>query len=337
MVILNVYYINMQKNSATKQLQAALVIDGAYLMIGAKDYAKNMLPFFQSPEGITEFVSRISLGLVRLIKNVPSDKLSIGLASKLIDAPTIDGCDFSSKHLLYALAESGSGQKYSPDGIIRNVWKDFSLRENLHKYKEHGLKCDNCGSITRKKVQAGVDVGVAVRICEIIIESLIPGAESTKKKDTIVLIAGDRDFKDVMTLCEKYFPNLYLLGFKENTNENIQEHCAGFFDLRDILQLKENPFVLKEIPILNKSVTVGVNGIVNTIDQKNFCELLQSNGISIAKVKWQIDKFNSRNSFAFLMFSSQEEADKAIKFVCKDNNTLNRLMLLLAGNVEQKL
>lgn len=311
--------------NSKKKLQAALIIDGAYLMISANIHAKHLLPLFQSSEGVAEFENRLSTGFVKMLKTIPQDQLSPNIYNKVSEAPAVNGATFESKHLLYAMTESNTGQKYSPEGVVREAWRDFSIRENLHKYKEHGVKCSKCGYMNIKKVQAGVDVGVAVRICEILLESSYSSGsvdQQNKKNDAIILIAGDRDFKDVMDLCMKYFPNLFLIGFRENTQEIIMKHCVGFFDMRDVLLIQEKPVSL-QTPCPNRNCVVGVHGLTNTIDQTTFCELLQSNGVTPGKVKWQQDMYHPENSYVLLFCSSKEEADKALNFV------KNRIILIL--------
>jgi len=287
-------------------INSALIIDGAYLMISAKYNDYPMWSMLQTKEGVKNFTKQLSQNLAISCRKLDKDKLSKSIISVLNNGDA--SMNFLIKHILYAVNDSG----FSPEGIQKEAWEGFSVPDNIHKYKGHTVSCRKCGQQTSMKVQAGVDVGIATRIAEILLENAT--CAKADRISAIVLIAGDRDFSDIMQLCNKYSTSIFLLGFKDNVDQGIKKIAVEFFLLQNLVK----PVNIKPIrmPMPKKdSPVVVVKGVSVEFGQEEFVQILNSYEVRPTRIVWSDNFYKPENVYIVLAFDLIEDATKCIDCV----------------------
>lgn len=101
------------------------------------------------------------------------------------------------------------------DGMTKNEVFYLKLQKigveiDMREYKKKEFNCSKCKNTGIQKVQAEVDVAIAVKMMEF--------AQNPNVK-TITLFAGDRDFFDAVKYAqEEFFKPVTIIAFKENVS-----------------------------------------------------------------------------------------------------------------------
>lgn len=99
------------------------------------------------------------------------------------------------------------------DGMTKNEklytkFQSIGAEIDIREYKFKTYHCSECKNTNNYKVQAEVDITIAVKLINF---SRMPNVE------TITLVAGDRDFIDSIRYAqENFYKDITIVGFKEN-------------------------------------------------------------------------------------------------------------------------
>jgi len=281
-------------------MKARLIIDGAYLLISTKTHYNEILCLFKYKEGVKTFLQHLSDNILKTLKE--TNNLSAELSKKFNE---VDKLVFSKKHILYSVDGI-----HNPEMIFKEAWEDFGVMEDVHHYKIKNAQCKKCGEVVPSKIQSGVDVGITTRLAEAVLLNKIGKEE--EKSDVIVLVAGDKDFKDILNFCMKYKENVILVGYNENTDKEIRKLCVRYMDIKDLVKA----------PPINKMQFIGmyktlleIRNISNDYKESAFLNLLKENTINILKHKWVPDRNNPNEIYALLYFNSEIQAIQAMTLV----------------------
>ena len=287
-------------------IQAAIIIDGAYLMIGGSHEHSEVLPFLSSRAGVEALLTSFSQELMNVMQKTEKKNLPVGVARKLASA---EGkgyetyINFAVRHFVCAYAIS-KGKRYYPERVVPEVWTDFAIGQNLHTYKHKHTKCQHCKNNTTLKVQSGVDIGVATRLSEELIE-----AGAGNGRDIILLVAGDNDFKDIMELCMKKTRNLFLAGFIESAHViSAPKYCVNFTDITKLVQSNMGLLPAAFAPSVDFLVKINVQQKDAKLEQ--FKEFLVMCQVVPKKIDWDQK---------ILYYQSKEEANNAVGLVFMAN------------------
>eukprot|EP01022_Parablepharisma_sp_SALTPOND_P000794 TRINITY_DN105051_c0_g1_i1.p1 TRINITY_DN105051_c0_g1~~TRINITY_DN105051_c0_g1_i1.p1 ORF type:complete len:342 (-),score=26.78 TRINITY_DN105051_c0_g1_i1:514-1437(-) len=286
-------------------LEASIIIDGAYLMVGATKEHPEIASFFATEEGVNKFVDAISRALAVEIQLLPAKDLPPTLAKKLRAADLIK-IRFSTRHFLcaYVLRDN---RRYYPEKVNPAAWKSFNFEQNLHTYKTKTVKCPRCSKEIHTKVQSGVDVGVATKLCEELVYN--GGNIGKSQSDIVVLVAGDNDFKDIMALCMNLKGNLFLLGFAESAHVISQrKYCLKFFDILSLLKAGQEQILSLSSTSPSTDYLLKIKVLEKGVQATAFQEFLEALGISPKSIDWDLkvlryetktDAYNALNCVLF--------------------------------------
>ncbi len=95
--------------------------------------------------------------------------------------------------------------------------KGPKMRVMLYSLKDLYVECPTCGHSVVRKVQKGVDVGVA---------TLIVKLASQDRYDRVVLAAGDGDFEDAIAYAkETLHKEVWLCGYEGSVSADLQSYA----------------------------------------------------------------------------------------------------------------
>ncbi len=273
-------------------------------MISANTRAIDISNLVSTKEGVSIFHTLLLQNLIKKLKSIPQERITPDLSRKL--SMGVTHINIKASHLLYSETKS-----HSPEKVNKEAWAGFALANNVHKYKSRSMRCNKCKEKGSVKVQAGVDVGVATRLAEVVLGN-VTAKRPEDITDLVILIGGDRDFKDMLDLCKRFQANVFLVGFKENVYEGIKESVANFFDIRDLLEgMPKLPSRL----VRPRNVVVKVKGYSLIYRQEEFLRLLSNSGILPQVRDWKEDRDQPGFAYILLAFCSEDEAKEAIDFV----------------------
>ncbi|MDD5956382.1 MAG: NYN domain-containing protein [Lachnospiraceae bacterium] len=113
--------------------------------------------------------------------------------------------------------------------------KGPGIRVKLYDIKEKNVRCTECNTSFKIKVQKGVDVGIAV--CAM---------RYFSRYDVIVLSAGDGDFEDfIRYIVEEKDKQLYIAGFDSNISSDLQQFSSANYLLDEHYDEVSNDRVIK--------------------------------------------------------------------------------------------
>jgi len=163
-----------------KTKKAALLIDGAYFEIGVNLYKRRSNNnLIWSPQAVEMLLQKLQF---------------------------ICGVEFVSRKFITAETEETNSKPHKK--MLHHSLKQNQISVDIRDFKKKEELCPFCKRTYERNVQAEVDVAIAVSICEEIFY------KTKNPVDTIVLIAGDRDFKDALKSCiEKKQVDVILIGF----------------------------------------------------------------------------------------------------------------------------
>ena len=162
-----------------KTKKAALLIDGAYFEIGVNLYKRKFNSIVWSPQAIEMLLQKIQF---------------------------IAGVEFTSRKFITAETDESNSKPHKK--LLHHSLKQNQISVDIRDFKKKEELCPYCKKTYERCVQAEVDVAIAVSICEEIFY------KTKNPVDTIVLIAGDRDFKDALKdAIEKKQVEVILIGF----------------------------------------------------------------------------------------------------------------------------
>lgn len=91
------------------------------------------------------------------------------------------------------------------------------MRVKLYQLKDLHSTCPGCGQVFERKVQKGVDVGVA---------TLLVKLASQGRYDRVLLAAGDGDFEDAIAYVkEELHKEVWLCGFEGSLSADLQSYA----------------------------------------------------------------------------------------------------------------
>jgi uncharacterized LabA/DUF88 family protein len=171
--------------------RAALIVDGAYFEIGVNFFAKK-----------THIMLQWQLANVQYLLN---------------SIQSICGVEFVSSKFITAENENSI--------LVKKDFHNYLLSNNVEvdvrEFKKEKEFCPNCKKHYDRVIQAEVDVAIAVAICEEVFY------KTKDPVDAIVLIAGDRDFKDaIKSAIDKKEVEIILIGY-ENTMSYELKSLSG--------------------------------------------------------------------------------------------------------------
>ena len=178
---------------------AALIFDGAYFtQSAAKCSAKHKIPFF---------------------KNYDTFKNLLELLSELCDV------DFAQKYWFTAEHPHSKHEDFS----FYEMLGHHNFMVDIREFKKMQCFCPNrrCEYNSKpiyRPVQAEVDVALAVKLVELALDPDI---------DQIVVIAGDRDFRDAYQFVGKR-KDLHLFCFERTVSKSLREVVKNIFPLDDL-------------------------------------------------------------------------------------------------------
>jgi uncharacterized LabA/DUF88 family protein len=101
--------------------------------------------------------------------------------------------------------------------------KKIGIELDIRDFKQKSSNCTNCKSQIKQKVQAEVDVSIAVKLIDY---ASLPSVKS------VTLLAGDRDFYDAIKYVEQVMAKpINLIAFKGNMSNRLPLHCTEVFIL----------------------------------------------------------------------------------------------------------
>jgi uncharacterized LabA/DUF88 family protein len=167
--------------------KAALLIDGAYFEEGCdKIIKKAKNPTIWNNERIDLLLKKLSC---------------------------ICGVEFVSRKFVTAENEESRLSKLS----FHYCLKYNQVAVDIRDFKKKKETCPHCKKQYERSVQAEVAVAIAVNICEEVFY------KSKNPVDTIVLLTGERDFKDaIRSAIEKKAVEVILVGFKNSIHEELK-------------------------------------------------------------------------------------------------------------------
>jgi len=99
------------------------------------------------------------------------------------------------------------------------------LRVQLYGLKNTRAECPSCHNKFNKKVQKGVDVGIATLILKL---------ASQHRYDSLILSAGDGDFEDAIHYVKtELHKTIYISGFKSSLSPDLQSYADRVIFLDD--------------------------------------------------------------------------------------------------------
>ncbi len=99
------------------------------------------------------------------------------------------------------------------------------MRVQLYKLKDLEVWCHGCNQLTVKKVQKGVDVGIATLILKL---------ASQGQYDRLVLAAGDGDFEDAIDYVKsELHKEIWIVGFQDSVSADLQSYADRVIWLSD--------------------------------------------------------------------------------------------------------
>lgn len=99
------------------------------------------------------------------------------------------------------------------------------MRVKLYKLKDLHNECPKCGNHFERKVQKGVDVGIA---------TLIVKLAAQNQYSRLILSAGDGDFEDAISFAkEELHKEIWVTGFAESLSPDIQSYADRVLWLND--------------------------------------------------------------------------------------------------------
>jgi uncharacterized LabA/DUF88 family protein len=120
-----------------------------------------------------------------------------------------------------------------------HTWIKFSppkgpkMRVQLYKLKDLHSECPKCHNEFDRKVQKGVDVGIATLVIKLAVQ---------KKYDRLLLSAGDGDFEDAIQYVKDEFQKqIWLAGFKDSVSADLQSYSDNTIWIDDIWTSVEKP------------------------------------------------------------------------------------------------
>ena len=91
------------------------------------------------------------------------------------------------------------------------------MRVKLYKLKEMSFRCPNCKHSFNRKVQKGVDVGIA---------TLIVKLAARQQYSRLLLSTGDGDFEDAIAFAkEELHKEIWLSGFPDSVSPDLQSYA----------------------------------------------------------------------------------------------------------------
>jgi uncharacterized LabA/DUF88 family protein len=100
------------------------------------------------------------------------------------------------------------------------------MRVQLYKLKDLHCECPECSHPFDRKVQKGVDVGIATLVIKLAVQ---------KKYDRILLSAGDGDFEDaVQYVKDEFQKEIWLAGFQDSVSADLQSYADNTIWIDDI-------------------------------------------------------------------------------------------------------
>ena len=178
--------------------KGCLIIDGAYLILGVKELVKSQN--YQS-------INLADSDIINNLKRIISEKFGIE----------------SFVNLKFITAEHPHQRKRNQG--IYNAFNRNSFFTEVRPYKLRNVTCPRCSNNFKDTVQAEVDIAIATSIFENVY---------TNNVNKVVLLAGDRDFKDVLVHLSHKKVMVYLVGFEFNMSCEIIPFSEKHLHLDDV-------------------------------------------------------------------------------------------------------
>jgi len=205
---------------STDNGKAVLLIDGAYLMMGNKwmrDHGGGFA-FDTSTNGILLFK--------RIIEEV---------------------CQVKFSSMWFITAEKDRSNPFEGLDFYRSL-KEAQFQLDIRDFKNKQIYCQSniCQhyhSPFKLQIQAEVDIAIATKAMKLAYQN---------QMDTLVLVAGDRDFKDAVELLTQTLnKKVWIFGFKNNMSSDLKEKCTiGCYKYLDDIWFA---FTVKKGPSFDKS------------------------------------------------------------------------------------